>query len=206
MDLEKWHTEPDRSVNLILRYIAGGGVFVLALGFLRGNRFSFLSFGEAAEPSWLLASLMVFVSGVALYGLHRSLPYVVILRLLHWCFIKTRGLSETMKVSQLENQLAEKRFNPPSATFQRRLERMAAEVHFLYVAAWALFGSVFVDWVLGTPAFRRAPVVLLIIIAAGLFLVGALNRDRHVMTLEINRLLNEPTRSPASSAEQSCGL
>jgi hypothetical protein len=54
MDWEKALHESERLVNLVVRYVAGGGVAVLAFAYLRGNRFSFLTARHAEPGSFMV--------------------------------------------------------------------------------------------------------------------------------------------------------
>lgn len=203
MELDKLLSEAERLVSLVFRYVSAGGVAVLCFGFLRGDRFSFLMVGESkAEISWLLTLLVVAVTGLALYGFHRGLPYVVILCILHRWLIHRFSLK--IGVVDLEQRLAKQRFERSrQEPVQRRFDALAAEVHFLYIAAWGLLGAVLALMLLSS---QTAPGSLLAVLIALVLLAAAIVYDCKLMTGEIRTIPNLKDIQRLSTSEPNNGV
>lgn len=205
MQVEKLLAEAERIVALVFRYVAAGGIALLAFGFLRHDRFTFLMVGESKDTiSTPLTVLAVVATGLTLYAFHRGLPYVVILYGLHKWLICHCQLN--MKAAELEARLAADRFARRSQQdlAQQRFDAFAAEAHFLYVAAWGVLAAVLAVSILGTPSALGA--VLAVLIAVFL-LTAAVVRDATLMTREVRLLAG--TNSSAGSmspGESNSGL
>jgi hypothetical protein len=151
---------------------------------------------------------VVVVSGVSLYALHRGLPYIVILFLLRSFVIKkfklvtslTPATNKLNLVSTLEGKLATERSTARKKddSVQRWLDAQAAEIHFMYVAAWGLFAAVGASQFLGKTIPEVRTIVLTL---AVLFLLGALIRDYMFMTWEVKRAF--PSTIKESSIKES---
>lgn len=178
-----------RLINMVVRYVLSGGVFVLAFGFLEGWRLQFLRFGgQQADVSLYFTTLFIAVTGGVAYLLHRSLLYRPILWCLERLLIRNAGLKNT-NPGKLEREFSKRRNEARTASdpLQQQFDQWAAEVHFLYTAAWCVSAAVF-----SFAALRGASLSdwkpRMVVVASAVLFVAALRHDYRLMHEEADRI------------------
>jgi sterol desaturase/sphingolipid hydroxylase (fatty acid hydroxylase superfamily) len=171
-------------VDLLLRYLLGGGVAVLVFGYLQGQHFDFLRVGQSNEASIYITILLVFTCGISLYVFHRALIYRAVLWLLHWRLIRRLDLDH--KPKQLEAILTENRQHRRKETpnEQQYFDTWGAEAHFLYSSAWGSLFAVLFAYGIGVFKPNRS-IALMALVLIGILIWAAVVHDLHLMEREI---------------------
>lgn len=145
--------------NAIVRYMGGGGSFVLALCLLREWRLP----GDTGDVSLYFTTLAVAVSGIMIYALHRAVPYPCILAALH----RLRRFIDPKAPTHADH--AERRIDrrKADAPIQRHFDTWGSEVHFLYCSAWGILSATLVCVIAESDCLRPWCLVPLAVVLLG---------------------------------------
>jgi hypothetical protein len=141
------------SLNLVMRYVLAGGVLVLTVGTLRTSHFRFLIADPSDKEHGIslpLSLLFIFVSGAAIYLLHRGLLYPTISRCLSKKLVTIHEsdwpLDTPKGAEELEEFLTSRRLKRPKVDpiSHAHLRNWAAEVHALYCVGYGLLAGLII--------------------------------------------------------------
>ncbi|MGH7176904.1 MAG: hypothetical protein ACREJC_05955 [Tepidisphaeraceae bacterium] len=191
-----------RFVDLALRQVVSGGVFILAVGLMRIGGFSFLMVGaEPKDISGLLLLLFLMTAGSVIYSLHRALLHKPIVCGLIWHRMrvaavrgevrKSLGVTEPASSWDIRRHMAAWRLRQKkeNENFFGHVQRWAAQVHLLYTSALGVALAALVVGSTGDQSGNAQPIAWSI---AVLLLVGAVIDDGTLLYEETQEI-----RSPA---------